>query len=100
MRWLCVLVVVFTGCVMTLPADDGITADLAAETARLVVQLRHQPAPAPVPAADTCPRCGGTGIIGDMVSIRMQCPDCRGTGKKLKSVLVPECATGNCKVPR
>ena len=54
MRWVIAFAVVFVGCVATLPAGDpSVTADLAAETARLVVQLRHMPpSPAPQPAGD------------------------------------------------
>lgn len=85
MRFLCVFLVVVTGCVATLPDDNGVTADLAAETARMVVQLRA--GLPPNPASDVCDRCGGTGVLGDAASVRMTCPDCRGTGKKHKSVL-------------
>ncbi len=42
MRWLLPFLIVFAGCVATLPGDDGLTADLACETARMVVQLRQQ----------------------------------------------------------
>jgi DnaJ-class molecular chaperone len=69
--------------VATLPSDHGITADLACETARMVVQLRQEIAPAP--ASDKCENCGGTGKLGDG-RIVTKCPVCDGTGKKPKSV--------------
>jgi DnaJ-class molecular chaperone len=83
MRFLVCLLVV-SGCVMaSMPPDDGLTADLACETARMVTQLRQEIAPTPV--SDECENCDGTGKIGDG-KIVMTCPVCRGTGKKLKSV--------------
>ncbi len=42
MRWLICFTVVIFGCVNTLPSDNTVSADLAAETARLVVQLRNE----------------------------------------------------------
>lgn len=96
MRWVIVFVVVFCGCVATLPGDDSITADLACETAREVLRLRQMMPP--VPVSDTCDNCDGTGKVGDG-RIVMTCPVCKGTGKKPKSVLVrpaPICTTGTC----
>jgi DnaJ-class molecular chaperone len=55
----------------------SIDADLACETARELVRLQHQAAP----ASDKCTNCNGTGKIGDG-RIVMQCPVCKGTGKK------------------
>ena len=78
-RWIICLAVALAGCVATLPSDHGITADLATETARMVVQLRHEIAPSP--ASDKCENCDGTGKIGDG-RIVMPCPICKGTGKK------------------
>lgn len=92
MRWLIVFVVVFSGCVMTLPADDGITADLACETAREVLRLRQMMPPAPV--SDRCDNCDGTGKVGDG-RIVVTCPVCKGTGKKPKAAAV--CTTGSCR---
>lgn len=84
MRYLICLLCV-SGCVVaSLPADDGVSADLACETAKMVVQLRQEIAP--TPASDKCERCDGTGSIGDRSSINMKCPDCDGTGKNPKSV--------------
>jgi len=78
-RFLLAFCVVLVGCVATLPGDNGVTADLACETARMVVQLRHEIAPSP--ASDKCDNCDGTGKIGDG-RIVMPCPICKGTGRK------------------
>lgn len=66
------------GCVATIPSDSGLTADIAAETARMVVQMRQVP-PAP---PNVCENCGGTGKLGDG-RITVPCPVCKGTGKKV-----------------
>jgi hypothetical protein len=90
MRWLVAFCVVFVGCVYSLPADDGITADLAAETARMVVQMRQQIPPSPAPSSDVCSNCNGTGKVGDG-RITSTCIVCKGTGKAVKSVCVEGC---------
>jgi len=77
-RFLLAFCVVLVGCVATLPSDNGVTADLACETARMVVQLRNEIAPSP--ASDKCDNCVD-GFIGDG-KIKMVCPICKGTGKK------------------
>jgi len=87
-RFLIAFLVVIAGCVATLPGDNGITADIACETARMVTQLRQEIAPSP--ASDKCENCDGTGKIGDG-RIVMTCPVCRGTGKNDKSVCVEGC---------
>ena len=88
MRFLVCLLVV-SGCVMaSIPPDDGLTADLACETARMVTQLRQEIAPTPV--TDECENCDGKGTLGDG-KISTKCPACDGTGKKPKSVCL------NCK---
>lgn len=79
MRWILPFVVVLVGCVATLPGDDSLTADIAAETARMVVQLRQQIPP--TPASDKCENCEGTGKLGDGRIVTV-CPICKGTGKK------------------
>lgn len=79
MRWILPFVVVLVGCVATLPGDDSLTADIAAETARMVVQLRQQIPP--TPAGDKCENCDGTGKLGDGRIVTV-CPICKGTGKK------------------
>ena len=78
MRFLLAFAVVLVGCVATLPGDHGVTADLACETARMVVQLRNEIAPSP--ASDKCDNCVD-GFIGDG-KIKIVCPICKGTGKK------------------
>ena len=86
-RWLIVFMVASIGCVASLPTDPGISADLAVETARMVIASRAAP-PAPTPDAGKCSNCNGTGKIGDG-RIVMTCPECNGTGKVVKSVLHP-----------
>ena len=78
MRFLICLAVVLIGCVATLPDDQGVSADMACETARMVTQLRHEIAPTPV--SDKCDNCVD-GFIGDG-KIKITCPVCKGTGKK------------------
>lgn len=87
MRWLVCMVVVCIGCVATLPNDPTVSADIAAETARMVVQMRQEIRPSPAPASDDCENCNGTGKIGDG-RIMHTCQTCGGTGKKPKSVCV------------
>ncbi len=99
MRWLVCFSVAFVGCVASLPGDTGITADLACETARMVVVMRRQITPAP--KSDVCENCDGTGKIGDG-RIVMQCPVCKGTGKKPASLVkhppaVLNCPDGKCR---
>jgi len=78
-KYLLPLIVLLSGCVATLPDDPTLTADLACETARMVVQVRQEVAPSP--ASDKCDNCDGTGKIGDG-RIVLTCPVCKGTGKK------------------
>jgi DnaJ-class molecular chaperone len=94
LRWLVVFVIASIGCVASLPTDPGISADLAVETARMVIASRVAP-PAPTPDAGKCSNCNGTGKIGDG-RIVMTCPECNGTGKAAKSVLHPA-AFAPCK---
>lgn len=94
-RWLVVFTVAISGCVMSLPSDQGVSADLACEAARMVLELRQSKPPAPV--SDACENCNGTGKIGDGRIVHT-CPVCKGTGKKLQSVLAsPVCASGTCR---
>lgn len=79
-RWLLCFTLVTVGCVATLPpGDTSITADLACEAARTIVQARS--GMPPTPADDRCDNCGGTGKLGDG-RIEMKCPACKGTGRK------------------
>lgn len=84
MRFLIAFSLVMVGCVMTLPADDStLTAELASETARAMVQMRATPTPTPEPASDKCENCNGTGKVGDG-RVFVKCPECDGTGKRKK----------------
>lgn len=85
MRFLLCLVIVFVGCVATLPDDPSLSADIAAETARMVVQLRHEIAPTPAPKSDQCDNCEGRGYVGDG-TVKVTCQPCGGTGKRVASV--------------
>jgi DnaJ-class molecular chaperone len=80
MRWVVPFVVVLIGCVATLPDDQGVSADMACETARAVVQMRQQIHPTPTPSSDKCDNCVD-GFIGDG-KIKITCPVCKGTGKR------------------
>ena len=79
-RWLIVFAIVSIGCVASLPTDSGISADLAVETARMVIASRAAP-PAPTPDAGKCENCNGTGKIGDG-RIVLPCGECGGDGVK------------------
>ena len=73
--------VVMVGCVATLPGDSSVTADLAAETARMVVQMRQEIPPTPAPPSDgKCTNCEGRGYVGDG-RVKVKCQPCDGTGK-------------------
>lgn len=83
MRFLVVFTVLFVGCIATLPSDPTISADLAVELARGVVELRakHDAAPDGQPKpGDKCPNCEGRGYVGDG-RVQVKCQPCDGTGK-------------------
>ena len=86
MRFLFAFLVVMAGCVATLPGDNGLTADLAAETARMVVQMRREIAPTPPapprPTPGKCPACLGTGRMSTDGRIVIPCPTCQGLASK------------------
>lgn len=80
MRWALCLALTFAGCVAAVRVDDSVTADLAAETARMVVRLRQQIPPTPAPPSDgKCTNCSGRGYVGDG-TVRVKCQPCGGTG--------------------
>ena len=69
-------------------ATSSIDAELACETARMVVKLRATPDATP---KAVCSNCGGSGKLGDG-KIVLTCPVCNGTGKPVVSVLKrPDC---------
>ena len=72
-----------------------LSAEIATQTARAIVQLQNTPAPKPV--GGQCRNCNGTGKVGDG-KIVMTCQSCNGTGKEPVSVLVKPkaCTTGKC----
>jgi len=82
-RFLVVFTVLMVGCVATLPSDPTISADLAVETARGVVQLRAKPDATPdgkPKPGDKCPNCEGRGYVGDG-TVKVKCQPCDGTGR-------------------
>lgn len=86
MRSVLILLIVTVGCVATLPRDDAsITADLACEAARAILQSRTAPTPEPGPKPGSkCTNCDGTGYVyvGDgTVREKVRCFPCEGTGK-------------------
>lgn len=84
MRFLCLLLIAVGGCVATLPSDPTISADLAVELARGVVQLRAAPDAKPEDdkpkPGDKCPNCDGRGYVGDG-TVKVKCQPCDGTGR-------------------
>lgn len=90
-RFVIVFSIATLGCVASLPADPGISADLAVEAARMVTVLRQGGTPdESKPASDECVNCRGTGKVrsGDGIEV-FTCPICDGTGKTLGAVLHP-----------
>lgn len=96
-RVLVIACVLATGC--SQPSlhvgDASITADLACETAHMLIGLSNAPPPAP-PKPEVCENCNGTGKVGDG-RVGVTCPVCKGTGKPVKSVLISNCPDGKCK---
>jgi hypothetical protein len=82
-RFLVVFLIGMVGCVATLPDDPTISADLACEVARAVVQLRAAPDATPddkPKPGDKCPNCDGRGYVGDG-TVKVNCQPCDGTGR-------------------
>jgi hypothetical protein len=82
-RFLVVFLIGMAGCVATLPDDPTISADLACEVARAVVQLRAAPDATPddkPKPGDKCPNCDGRGYVGDG-TVKVNCQPCEGTGR-------------------
>jgi DnaJ-class molecular chaperone len=84
---------VLASAIQGVPADHGITADIACETARELVRL--QAAKPDKPTGDKCQNCDGKGKVrsGDGISV-FTCPVCSGTGKKPKAA--HPCKSGKC----
>lgn len=85
MRFVIVLMVALAGCVATLPNDPTISADLACELARGIVQLRAAPDASPdddqPKPGDKCQPCNGTGKLPTDGRVVVQCGACGGTGR-------------------
>jgi hypothetical protein len=82
-RFLILSLIALAGCVATLPDDPTISADLACEVARAVVQLRAAPDATPddkPKPRDKCPNCDGRGYVGDG-TVKVNCQPCDGTGR-------------------
>jgi hypothetical protein len=83
-RFLIVLLIALVGCVATLPDDATISADLACELSRGLVQLRAAPDATPddkPKPGDKCQPCNGTGKLPTDGRVVVQCGACDGTGK-------------------
>jgi hypothetical protein len=70
------------------PSEPSLSADLACETARMLVYQQATPIK---PTSDSCENCSGLGRLGDG-RVSTICPICKGTGKKPKAA----CANGRC----
>ena len=81
---------------VTVTDHPEVSAQIAVEVARAIVQLQNTPAPKPV--SGQCKVCLGTGVIGDGAKIRITCEACGGSGRERVSVLVKPkpCTTGKC----
>ncbi len=85
--WLMLAPAILLASAITVPDQPDVTAEIGVEAA--IDQFKET-------ASDVCENCNGTGKIGDG-RIVMTCPVCRGTGKKMKSVLA--CENGKCMMP-
>lgn len=82
-RWMFCFLLTIAGCAVSVSDDPTLTADIAGDTAIMVVRSRVSPAPTPKPDDDICPNCDGKGVIGDG-KIEIRCPLCGGSGKRKK----------------
>jgi DnaJ-class molecular chaperone len=79
---------VLAASMQSVPRDASLSADLACETARMLV---YQAATPIKPTTDSCENCSGLGRLGDG-RVSTICPICKGTGKKPKAA----CVNGRC----
>lgn len=81
---------------VTVTDHPEVSAQIAVEVARAIVQIQNAPTPKPV--SGQCKTCLGTGVIGDGARIKMTCQACGGSGRERVSVLVKPraCTTGKC----
>ena len=95
MRFAAAVAAVMTLQSFTVIDHPSVSADIAVQVARAIVQLQNAPAPKPV--SGQCRNCNGTGKVGDG-KIVMTCQACNGTGKEPVSVLVKPkpCTAGKC----
>ena len=80
----------------TVTDHPELSAEIATQLARAIVQIENAPAPKPV--SGECKNCNGTGKIGDG-KIVMTCQACGGSGRERVSVLIKPkapCTTGKC----
>ena len=80
----------------TVTDHPEVSAEIATQLARAIVQSQNTPAPKPV--SGQCRTCLGTGVLGDGAKIRITCEACGGSGRERVSVLVKPkaCTTGKC----
>ena len=96
MRFAAAVAAVMTLQSFTVIDHPSVSADIAVQAARAIVQLQNTPTPKPV--SGQCKTCLGTGVIGDGARIKMTCQACGGSGREPVSVLVKPkpCTTGKC----
>ena len=96
MRFAAAVAAVMTLQSFTVIDHPSVSADIAVQVARAIVQLQNTPAPKPV--TGQCKVCLGTGVLGDGAKIRITCEACGGSGRERVSVLVKPkaCTTGKC----
>ena len=82
---------------LTVIDHPELSAEIAVQLARAIVQIENAPAPKPV--SGQCKVCLGTGVLGDGAKIRITCEACGGSGRERVSVLIKPkapCTTGKC----